>query len=93
MNFSLEIVGCYWNEDASQCIVNIQRIKPGSEPREFEEKCDLLPQAAGFLNSFNYQDIKGSENFKAKVLRKLQNQSFPAVFPDQFRYCTLAQGL
>lgn len=70
MTFNTEIIGCYWNEDDGQWTVKIRQTQEGSEPREFEDKCDLLLHATGLLNNYKWPDIKGLEKFKGKVVRK-----------------------
>lgn len=70
MTFNTEIIGCYWNEEEGQWTVKLRQSKPGSDPREFEEKCDLLLHATGILNNFKWPDIKGLEKFKGKTIRK-----------------------
>jgi len=71
MTFNTEIIGCYWNEGAGQWTVKLRQNAPGSPPKEFEEKCDLLLHATGILNNFKWPDIEGLEKFKGKVVRKL----------------------
>jgi cation diffusion facilitator CzcD-associated flavoprotein CzcO len=70
MTFNTEIVGCYWNEDAGQWTVKLRQTSPGTEPREFEETCDLLLHATGILNNFKWPEIEGLNNFKGKLVRK-----------------------
>lgn len=50
--------------------MKLRQSKPGSIPREFEEKCDLLLHATGILNNFKWPDIEGLNAFKGKVVRK-----------------------
>jgi cation diffusion facilitator CzcD-associated flavoprotein CzcO len=64
------VIGCYWNEDTGQWTVKLLQTLPGLQPREFEEKCDLLLHATGILNNYKYPDIEGIEKFKGKVVRK-----------------------
>jgi len=68
MTFNTEIIGCFWNEEAGQWTVKLRQSHPGSEPREFEEKCDLLLHATGILNNFKWPEIEGLEKFKGKVV-------------------------
>ncbi|KAH8654484.1 flavin-binding monooxygenase-like protein [Tricladium varicosporioides] len=68
MTFNTEIIGCYWNEEEGQWTVKLRQNKPSSEPREFEEKCDLLLHATGILNNFKWPEIKGLEKFKGKTI-------------------------
>jgi hydroxyversicolorone monooxygenase len=70
MNFNTEVTGCYWNEEAGQWTVKLRQSSPGSAPKEFEEKCDLLLHATGILNNFKWPDIEGLNKFKGKVVRK-----------------------
>jgi cation diffusion facilitator CzcD-associated flavoprotein CzcO len=73
MTFNTEIIGCYWNEDTGQWTVKLRQNTPGSPPKEFEEKCDLLLHATGILNNFKWPEIEGLEKFKGKVVRKLNH--------------------
>ncbi|PMD35399.1 flavin-binding monooxygenase-like protein [Hyaloscypha variabilis F] len=68
MTFNTEIIGCYWNEDTGQWTVKLRQNTPGSPPKEFEEKCDLLLHATGILNNFKWPEIEGLEKFKGKVV-------------------------
>ncbi|PMD27582.1 flavin-binding monooxygenase-like protein [Hyaloscypha hepaticicola] len=68
MKFNTEIIGCYWNEDSGQWTVKLRQHNPGSSPKEFEEKCDLLLHATGILNNFKWPEIEGLEKFKGKVV-------------------------
>jgi hypothetical protein len=56
--------------------VKLRENRPGSAPREFEEKCDLLLHATGILNNFKWPEIEGLEKFKGKVVRKLRSILF-----------------
>jgi hypothetical protein len=70
MTFNTEVIGCYWNEDEGQWTVKLRQNHPGTKPEEFEEKCDVLLHATGFLNNFKWPEVKGLEKFKGKVIRK-----------------------
>lgn len=67
MTFNTEVIGCFWNEEAGQWTVKLRQSTPGSAPREFEEKCDLLLHATGILNNFKWPQIEGLHKFKGKV--------------------------
>jgi hydroxyversicolorone monooxygenase len=90
MTFNSEVIGCYWNEEAGQWTVKLRQTNPGSAPREFEEKCDLLLHATGILNNFKWPDIEGLEEFKGKVVRKLPKVVLVLYTTDQSRYCSVA---
>jgi len=51
MNFSTEVIGCWWNEEKGEWTVKLRETKPGQEPREFEEHCHLLLHGTGILNN------------------------------------------
>ncbi|KAH7409527.1 flavin-binding monooxygenase-like protein [Cadophora sp. MPI-SDFR-AT-0126] len=67
MTFNTTVVGCYWNEEG-QWTVKLRQTSPDSEPREFEEKCDLLLHATSILNNFKWPDILGLNKFKGRVV-------------------------
>lgn len=69
MTFNTAVVGCYWNEEEGQWTVKLSQTKPGSAPRNVEEKCDLLLYATGILNNFKWPDIEGLDKFKGRVVR------------------------
>nr|POE51571.1 putative sterigmatocystin biosynthesis monooxygenase stcw [Quercus suber] len=56
MHFRSEVVGCYWNEEKGQWRVKIRETQPGTEPREFEDHCDLLLHGTGILNNFKVEN-------------------------------------
>ena len=61
MTFNTAVTGCYWHEEKGQWQVKLRETKPGQEPRDFEDWCDLLLQGTGILNNFkvsnrSYQD-------------------------------------
>lgn len=71
-----QIAGCVWDEERGKWKVRVQRVKPkkdwsSTEPlevlSEFEDECDVLLQATGILNRWDYPDIKGLWDFKGKV--------------------------
>ncbi|PVH89057.1 flavin-binding monooxygenase-like protein [Cadophora sp. DSE1049] len=68
MTFNTVVVGCYWNEEEGQWTVKLRQTTPGSAPREFEEKCDLLLHATGILNNFKWPEIEGLNKFKGRVV-------------------------
>jgi hydroxyversicolorone monooxygenase len=73
MNFNTKVTGCYWNEDKGQWRVTLQETKPGQEPREFEDWCDILMQGTGILNNYKWPDIKGlKDKFKGRVVHTAQ---------------------
>ncbi|KAK5129827.1 hypothetical protein BJ546DRAFT_1060466 [Cryomyces antarcticus] len=68
MTFNTEVIGCYWQEEKGQWRVKLRQSKPGEEPREFEEHCDLLLHATGILNNFKWPGIPGlKDKFKGRV--------------------------
>lgn len=80
MNFNTEVIGCYWNEEGGQWTVKLRKAKPGSEPKEFEEKCDLLLHATGILNNFKWPEIEGLDSFKGKVVRKFCDDLWHTIY-------------
>ena len=52
MTFNTAVTGCYWNEEKGQWKVKLRQERPGEEPREFEDHCDLLLQGTGILNNY-----------------------------------------
>ncbi|OQO13068.1 putative sterigmatocystin biosynthesis monooxygenase stcW [Cryoendolithus antarcticus] len=69
MTFNTEVTGCFWNEEKGQWLVKLRQTKPGQEPREFEDTCDLLLHGTGILNNFKWPDIPGlKDKFKGKVV-------------------------
>jgi cation diffusion facilitator CzcD-associated flavoprotein CzcO len=69
MNFHTKVTGCYWQEEKGQWLVKIREEKPGQEPREFEDYCDLLLHGTGLLNNYKWPDITGlKDKFKGKVV-------------------------
>ena len=42
MKFSTEVIGCYWEEDKGEWLVKLRENRPGQEPREFEDRCNIL---------------------------------------------------
>lgn len=69
MTFHTEVIGCYWEDDKGQWRVKLRQGKPGQEPREFEEHCDLLFHGTGILNNFKWPDLPGlKDKFKGKVV-------------------------
>lgn len=69
MNFNTEVIGCYWNESKGQWNVKLRETKPGQQPREFEDYCDMLLHGTGILNNFKWPDIPGlKDKFKGRVM-------------------------
>ncbi|KAK6431576.1 hypothetical protein LTR95_012260, partial [Oleoguttula sp. CCFEE 5521] len=69
MTFNTEVTGCFWNEEKGQWLVKLRQTKPGQEPRELEDTCDLLLHGTGILNNFKWPDIPGlKDKFKGKVV-------------------------
>ncbi|TKA22440.1 putative sterigmatocystin biosynthesis monooxygenase stcW [Salinomyces thailandicus] len=69
MTFSTEVIGCYWDDQKGQWRVKLRENKPGQEPREFEDYCDLLLHGTGILNNFKWPDIPGlKDKFKGRVV-------------------------
>lgn len=54
MTFSTEVTGCFWNEEEGQWTVKLREIRPGQQPRDFEDSCDLLLHGTGILNNFKW---------------------------------------
>jgi cation diffusion facilitator CzcD-associated flavoprotein CzcO len=56
-------------EDTRKWKLKLRQQGPGQEqPREFEEKCDLLLYTTGILNNFKWPDIQGLHDFKGRVV-------------------------
>lgn len=69
MNFNIEVVGCYWQEEKGEWLVKLREHRPGQEPREFEDHCHMLLHGTGLLNNFKWPDIPGlKDRFKGKVV-------------------------
>ncbi|EGP86187.1 uncharacterized protein MYCGRDRAFT_60715 [Zymoseptoria tritici IPO323] len=69
MTFNTEVIGTYWNDEKGQWTVKLRETRPGQEPREFEDYCDLLLHGTGILNNFKWPEIPGlKDKFKGKVL-------------------------
>lgn len=69
MTFHTEVTGAYWNDEQGQWTVKLRQTKPGQDPREFEDHCDLLLHATGILNNFKWPEIPGlKDKFKGKVM-------------------------
>ncbi|KAF8864560.1 flavin-binding monooxygenase-like protein [Acephala macrosclerotiorum] len=85
MTFNTEVTGCYWNQETGQWTVKLRQTHLGSEPREFEEKCDLLLHATGILNNFKWPNIDGLEKFKGKVIREFIHESYTARWPKGYQ--------
>ena len=70
MTFNVEVIGCYWDDGKGQWLVKLRESKPGQEPREFEDYCDLLLHCTGILNvcllhkSGMMKMLTPSKNFK-----------------------------
>ncbi|PPR07982.1 hypothetical protein CVT24_002694 [Panaeolus cyanescens] len=54
-----------WNERAGNWDVEVRKGEDGSVVKD---RCDILINAAGFLNAWRIPGIEGLENFKGKVL-------------------------
>ncbi|KAI7364285.1 putative sterigmatocystin biosynthesis monooxygenase [Hortaea werneckii] len=68
MTFNVEVIGCYWDDAKGQWLVKLRESKPGQEPREFEDYCDLLLHCTGILNNFKWPAIPGlKDKFKGRV--------------------------
>ncbi|KAI7280561.1 putative sterigmatocystin biosynthesis monooxygenase [Hortaea werneckii] len=68
MTFNVEVTGCYWNDEKGQWLVKLRESRPGQEPREFEDYCDLLLHCTGILNNFKWPSIPGlKDKFKGRV--------------------------
>ena len=52
MTFNVAVTGCYWNEEKGQWRVALREERPGQEPRDFEDHCDLLLNGTGILNNY-----------------------------------------
>ncbi|RMZ31550.1 hypothetical protein D0859_04322 [Hortaea werneckii] len=63
MTFNVEVIGCYWDDEKGQWLVKLRESKPGQEPREFEDYCDLLLHCTGILNASSIQTVPAMQPF------------------------------
>ncbi|CAH0044905.1 unnamed protein product [Clonostachys solani] len=66
MVFYTEVIGLYWQE--GKWLVKLRQNIPGQESREFEDSCDIILYAKGYLNSWSWPKIPGLDKFKGKVI-------------------------
>lgn len=58
MRFHSEVIGAYWSEEKGKWTVKIRDSRPGQEPHDSEDRCDLLLHGTGLLNNFK---VRGSQ--------------------------------
>lgn len=76
INVNHQIAGAYWNDETGKWKVKVQIVEPKADwssaaplkvLSEFEEECDILLQATGILNRWDYPDISGLRDFQGRV--------------------------
>ncbi|KAF1941667.1 FAD/NAD(P)-binding domain-containing protein [Clathrospora elynae] len=67
MTFNTEAVRAEWQDDKGKWKVALRQKMPSGEVKEFEEECDLMMYATGYLNSYKWPDIKGIKSFKGRI--------------------------
>lgn len=61
-----KVVGAYWKEETQEWHVKIQK---GDNPEDvFDDKCNILVNASGVLNKWQWPKIRGRESFKGPML-------------------------
>ncbi|RFU28612.1 hypothetical protein B7463_g7716, partial [Scytalidium lignicola] len=65
IKLSHRVVEAKWSEETSLWHLKIQNDKDGSV---FEDRCNVLLSATGFLNNWKWPDIPGLNKFKGKLL-------------------------
>ncbi|KAF2123552.1 FAD/NAD(P)-binding domain-containing protein [Dothidotthia symphoricarpi CBS 119687] len=68
MTFNTEVIRAEWQDNTGKWKVSLRQKTPSGETREFEDECDLLLYATGFLNSYKWPKIKGVDKFKGRVV-------------------------
>jgi cation diffusion facilitator CzcD-associated flavoprotein CzcO len=67
-----------WQEQTGKWKVTLRRKTASGEEQDFEEECDLLVYATGFLNNFKWPKIKGINSFKGKIVHT-------AIWPNDYQ--------
>jgi cation diffusion facilitator CzcD-associated flavoprotein CzcO len=78
MTFNTEAVRSEWQEETGKWKVTLRRKSAAGEEQDFEEECDLLFYATGFLNNFKWPKIKGINSFKGKIVHT-------AIWPSDYQ--------
>lgn len=68
MTFSTKVIGCYWQQETGEWLVKLEQTNPDGTKRQFEDRCHMLIQGTGVLNTPKWPEIKGMEKFKGKLI-------------------------
>ncbi len=68
MTFSTKVIGCYWQQETGEWLVKLEQTNPDGSKRQYEDRCHMLIQGTGVLNTPQWPNIKGIEKFKGRLI-------------------------
>lgn len=78
MTFSTKVISCSWQQPTGEWLVKLEQTNLDGSKRQFEDRCHMLIQGTGVLNTPQWPNIKGIEKFKGKVIHT-------AMWPEDYQ--------
>lgn len=67
MTFSTRVTGANWEADKGEWRVTLTQTMPDGTERGFEDRCHILLNGMGILNSYKWPELEGMDKFKGRV--------------------------
>ncbi|KAI1975380.1 hypothetical protein LOZ55_004700 [Ophidiomyces ophidiicola] len=68
MTFNTKVTGAFWEADKGEWRVTMTQTAPDGTEKEIEDRCHVLLNGNGLLNSYKWPELEGREKFKGKVI-------------------------
>ena len=68
MNFNVEVIGAYWQEELAKWNIKLRQTLEDGTEKEFDDFCDVLLYATGILNNWKWPNIEGLNSFQGRLI-------------------------